>query len=209
MRPDSGPSGRKRNPIIERARRAQIIEAAIETVADVGYSGASLARIAERGQLSKSVISYHYNGRDELLERVVTQIFDDSWAFIEPRLTAADDAAGKLRAYVEANIAYLTARRTSLLAMVEIFRNHRDAHGSLRFGPDIDRTVLDLLVGILRQGQHEGRFRDFDPRVMAVTVHQAVFGAMGQWAADADLDMVAYSTELVALFDRATRREPT
>jgi TetR/AcrR family fatty acid metabolism transcriptional regulator len=43
---------------VSNARRAQIVEAAIETVADVGYAGASLSRIAVRLGISKGVISY-------------------------------------------------------------------------------------------------------------------------------------------------------
>ncbi|MGW4801760.1 hypothetical protein ACWEPC_56030 [Nonomuraea sp. NPDC004297] len=38
MQSDSRPTGRKRNPIIEETRRKQIIDAAIETVATLGYA---------------------------------------------------------------------------------------------------------------------------------------------------------------------------
>jgi TetR/AcrR family transcriptional regulator, fatty acid metabolism regulator protein len=40
---------------VSNARRAQIVEAAIETVAEVGYANASLARIAVRPGISKGV----------------------------------------------------------------------------------------------------------------------------------------------------------
>jgi AcrR family transcriptional regulator len=39
---------------VSNARRAQIVEAAIETVADVGYANASLARIAVGARLDES-----------------------------------------------------------------------------------------------------------------------------------------------------------
>ena len=45
---------------IEKARRTQIIECAIETIAEVGYAQASLGQIAKRAQISKGVISYHF-----------------------------------------------------------------------------------------------------------------------------------------------------
>ena len=48
----------------ETARRAQIIAAAIDTIAELGYGQASLARIAETAGTSKGVIIYHFGGKD-------------------------------------------------------------------------------------------------------------------------------------------------
>jgi len=206
MRTDAGPVGRIRNPIIEAARRAQIIDAAIETVAEVGYSRASLAQIARRGQLSKSVISYHFAGKHELFEQVVTEIYGDSWAFIEARLAMRSNPAGKIRAYIESNLAYLGAHRSRLLAVANIVANHRDADGTLRFSPTADESVITLLSDLLRQGQLEGEFREFPPRLVAVMIGQAIIGALGEWAANPEVDLPTYGEELVSLFDRATRR---
>jgi AcrR family transcriptional regulator len=206
MRPDTSPTGRKRNSIIEEVRRRQIIDAAIETVAAFGYAQASLARIAQCAQTSKSVVSYHFAGKDDLLERVVAQVYDDCWAFIQPHLAAQPSAAGKLAAYIESNIEYMHARRAHLLALVDIVGNHRTADGRLRFGLSADESVLALLTEILRTGQRDGQFRDFDPRLVAVTVSQAIIGVLSSWVANPTVDLTAYAAELVALFDRATRR---
>ena len=207
MRPDDSPSERnpterKRNAIIEEARRRQIIDAAIETVATVGYAQASLARIAQCAKTSKSVVSYHFAGKDDLLEQVVTQVYNDSWAFIEPRLAGHASAAGKLGAYIESNIEYMHARRSHLLAAGDIVRSHRTADGRLRLELGADESVLSLLIGILRHGE----FRDFDPRLVAVTVSQAIIGVLSAWVADPRIDLTAYAAELVTLFDQATRR---
>jgi AcrR family transcriptional regulator len=206
VRPDDSPSERKRNPIIEEARRTQIINAAIETVAAVGYAQASLARIAQRAGTSKSVVSYHFAGKDDLLEQVVTQVYNDCWAFMQPRLAAQATAAGKLRAYIESNLEYMHQRRPHLLAVVDIVGNHRLADGTLRFGHSADESVLTLLTGILRDGQRAGEFRTHDPRLVAVTVSQAIIGVLGAWVAEPRIDLAAYAAELVTLFDRATRR---
>ena len=45
----------------EHARRAQIVGAAVETIADLGYGQASFAQIARRaGPSSTGLISYHF-----------------------------------------------------------------------------------------------------------------------------------------------------
>lgn len=212
MQPTSRPDGRKVNPIIQAARREQIIEAAIGTVADVGYPGTTLARIAERAQTSKSVISYHFSGKDDLLEQVVLQIYADTWAFMQPRVEAETTAAGQLGAYIAAELDYMGKHRARLLAVAAIVANHRTTDGSLRFTPDAEGAQgaeglgLGVLREILTRGQRAGEFRDFDPQVLAVTVNHALDGALGRWVTEPSLDLGAYAVELRTLFDLATRR---
>ncbi|MFI7048824.1 TetR/AcrR family transcriptional regulator [Streptosporangium sandarakinum] len=206
MQSDSRPIGRKRNPIIEEARRRQIIDAAIETVASVGYAQASLSRIAQHAQISKSVISYHFAGKDELLEQVVKQIYDDTWAFIQARLETETTAAGRLRAYIRSNLDYLRSHRSRVLAVGDIVGSHRAADGTPRFATTTDESVITLLTDILCQGLDDGEFRDFDPQVVAVTIGQALIGALSRWAVDPTVDLTAYAIELITLFDRATRK---
>ncbi|MEV4179380.1 TetR/AcrR family transcriptional regulator [Nonomuraea sp. NPDC049709] len=207
MRPTDRPNGRTRNPIIEAARRSQIIEAAIEVVAEVGYAQASLARIAAHAQVSKSVVSYHFADKDELLEQVVTQLYADIGAFIQARLAAEDTATGKIRAYITAELEYLRGNRARLRALGSIVTNHRTGDGELRFAAEADDAVVAELSNILRQGQRDGEFRDFNPRVMAITINQALDGALAQYARDETEDLEVYTAELTSLFAAATGRD--
>ena len=52
MRIKDKPDGQNRPTFTEAARRTQIIECAIETLATLGYAQASLAHIAERAGIS-------------------------------------------------------------------------------------------------------------------------------------------------------------
>ncbi|MBV9802070.1 MAG: TetR family transcriptional regulator, partial [Solirubrobacterales bacterium] len=72
MRSDSIPNVRPDSrTFIEQARRAQIVGVAIDTIAELGYAQASLARIAERAGISKGVIAYHFAGKEDLIAEVV------------------------------------------------------------------------------------------------------------------------------------------
>jgi AcrR family transcriptional regulator len=95
MRTKNVSVGQKRPSFIEAARRAQLIECAIETIATLGYAQASLAHIAQRAGISKSVITYYFSSKEELIEQVVTAIFKDAASFIGPcnRRTAHPRAA--------------------------------------------------------------------------------------------------------------------
>ena len=65
---------KEKRSFIEEARRAQIIEAAIDVIADLGASQSSLAKIAERANISTSLILYHFKDKEELFNIVLGSI---------------------------------------------------------------------------------------------------------------------------------------
>lgn len=209
MRSDPGSSGQRELTFTEAARRAQIVAAAIDTIAEIGYGQASLARIAERGGTSKGVITYHFAGKDELIQEVVAEVLAKGERYMVPRILAESSGAGMLRAYIESNLGFMREHRNHLVAFLEIFLNARGEDGS----PLVDQRTLENQVTslelLLAHFQAAGDFRaDFDPQVMAVAVRGAIDQVPLRLARDPDLDLDRYARELVALFDRATGREP-
>ena len=192
---------------IEQARRQQIIEATIAAVAEEGYAGASLAKVAERAKISKSVVIYHFGGKDELLETTVNQIYDELWSFVRPRLEAEKTARGQLRAYIESEFAFLERNRARLLTIAFILMNHRDRHGILYLREKAEKSYLKVIRTILERGQKNGEFRTFAMKPMATTLMHANNGALDDWAADPKVSLTEYAGELVTIFDLATRKQ--
>src|SRR5262245_19609636 len=96
----------------EEARRAQIVDAAVDVIAERGFAGASFARIAARGGLSSTgLISYHFASKEELLQQVVTSIYRRGADELIPKIAASSTAAEMLRTYLEANIRWVAAHR--------------------------------------------------------------------------------------------------
>ena len=189
---------------IETARRAQIAAAAIDTIAEAGYAGASFARIAERLGISRGLISYHFAGKDDLIKQVVREAADEAKAYIRPRILAESTGPGTLRAYIESNLAFMRDHRNNVIAMIEIARS---AEGRRIFYGDTD--VVNA-VGALEHGlsgfQTAGQFRpDFDPHVMAIAIRAAIEAASPRLALDPEFDIDSYSREIVTVFDLATR----
>src|SRR5579863_5345025 len=124
MRSDSRPVVRQRT-FTEEARRAQIIACTIEVVAELGYAQTSFARIAERAGISKSVISYHFAGKDELLEQVVHSVFADAARYMVPRIQGEHSAPAILAAYLRSNLEFIRDHRQDIDALTEIFLSVR------------------------------------------------------------------------------------
>jgi TetR/AcrR family transcriptional regulator, fatty acid metabolism regulator protein len=191
---------------IEAARRAQIVTAAIDTIAAVGYGQASLTKIAARAGTSKGVICYHFTGKDELIKAVAAEVIAQGQAYMVPRLLGQTTGPGVLRTYIESNLGFMREHRNHVLAIMEIFLNARGEEGQ----PLLDRSSLDEMVTSLQQllaaFQATGEFRaDFDPLVLAVVLRAAIDGVGQRLAIDPDLDIERYGRELAGLFDRATK----
>jgi AcrR family transcriptional regulator len=189
---------------IETARRAQIVAAAIDTIAEEGYPGASFARIAERLGISRGLISYHFAGKDDLIKQVIHEAAEEAKAYIRPRVLAESTGPGTLRAYIESNLAFMRDHRNNVIAMIEIARS---AEGRRIFYGDTD--VVNA-VGALEHGlsgfQTAGQFRpDFDPHVMAIAIRAAIEAASPRLALDPEFDIDSYSREIITVFDLATR----
>jgi TetR/AcrR family fatty acid metabolism transcriptional regulator len=193
---------------IETARRAQIIECAIDTIAELGFAQASLAQIAKRAKVSTGVILYYFATKDDLIGEVVAHVFAAGEIFIRPRVNVEQlNAAGALRAFIEAAVAFIAANPKNVLAVMNVIRAGRSENGAPRFDPAVEEPRRAGFRSILEWGQRTGEFRPFDVRVMAVTIIEALDVIPPQLAAEPDLDLVAYAQSLVDLFDRATRSD--
>jgi TetR/AcrR family transcriptional regulator, fatty acid metabolism regulator protein len=189
----------------ETARRAQIIAAAIDTIAELGYGQASLARIAQTAGTSKGVIMYHFDGKDELVREVVAELVARGEAYMRPRIGAESGGAGVLTAYIESNLAFLQENRNHVIATVEIVLNARGADGRRLFDTGPGAGVA-ALRGLLARFQATGEFRsDFDPFVLAMAIRAAIDNVAHQFAGNPGLDVGHHARELADLFIRTAR----
>jgi AcrR family transcriptional regulator len=185
------------------ARRAQIVQAAIETIAELGYSQASFARIAEKAGLSSTrLISYHFAGKKELIEQVVTELYQEIGGFMAERMSGQSTATGALHAYIEGYIEFIAEHRTQMKALLSVFLS-----GALDYDPnEQELVVLSPVEQILHDGQAAGEFREFDTRVVAATVQRSLDGIPMMLESQPDLDLAGCARELITLFDLGLRK---
>jgi TetR/AcrR family fatty acid metabolism transcriptional regulator len=193
---------------IETARRAQIAAAAIDTIAEVGYAGASFARIAERLGISRGLIGYHFAGKDDLIKQVVHEAAEQAIAHIRERVLAESSGPGMLRAYIESNLEFMRDHRNNVIAMIEIARS---ADGRRIFqGDTAVVNAVGALEALLSGFQTAGQLRpDFDPHAMAIAIRAAIEAASPLLALDPEFDIDSYSREIISVFNLATRATDT
>ena len=190
----------------EGARRAQIVQATITTIAELGYRGASYAQIAKRAGLSSTgLISYHFVSKTELIDQVVADVVVAGQAFMLPRIESAAPGRARLRAYITSNLEFMAGNRAHMQAVAEILNAlPREAGGQAApYAPRHARGLVQL-EGYLREGQRNGQLRRFSVGVMALTIRGAIDAVAYRLTDAPDLDLAAYGRELATLFDRAT-----
>lgn len=194
-------AGRPRT-FTEEVRRAQIVAAAIDTIAELGYGQASFAQIARRAGLSSTgLISYHFAGKSDLITQVAQETFEAIGAHMASRMATATTPAEALEDYIRASVEFVAGHRRQMKALLEIFM-----HGGFSYEPGTELVVLSPVEDTLRAGQVAGEFREFDVRVMAAVIQRSIDGLPFLLETHPDIDLGAYAAELVATFHLATRR---
>lgn len=89
---------------MEEIRRRQLIDATIASIHDLGFSEASVSRIAARAGVSAGIVHHYFEDKGELLEATLRQLGANLSASVIRRLHAARSAAHRLMAVVDGNL---------------------------------------------------------------------------------------------------------
>jgi AcrR family transcriptional regulator len=184
------------------ARREQIVDATVVTLAELGYARCSFVEIMKRASLSSTrLISYHFENRDELMAQVTHRVLDQLGSAVEARVRVAESPAAAVRAYVEANLDYMNSHRAQVTALTELL-----FAGGLNVSSEQGSPGVEALTALIDDACRAGQFREVDPRVAATIVQRSVEGAALLLRADPTMDLVGHAAELVRFFDAALAR---
>lgn len=191
---------------IHAARQEQLVECAVEVIAERGLARASTVRIAERAGVSRGVLTYHFRDRAELIEKVVAKVYDLGAALIGPKMAEATSPRESLLTFISGSVELYAGYPKHMAALTEIFAGGPD-DGVARSEHHRHSQEMSDLGRILRAGQEQGQFRAFDIDIMCTTIRQALDGALRHIANGEPAEQ--YATELRAIFDAATTSEVT
>src|SRR4051794_31902794 len=72
-------------------RRARIVAACLDVIAETGVAGASHRRVAEAANVPLGSMTYHFSGMDELLHEAFSRFADSASEDFHRRMAAAQD----------------------------------------------------------------------------------------------------------------------
>lgn len=89
----------------------RILEAADELFADIGFDGTTTREIAARAGVNKALIHYHFESKDQLLERLLDRYYDQLTETLTRALAESGDLRSRFAALLDAYLAFLVEHR--------------------------------------------------------------------------------------------------
>ncbi|HET9108335.1 MAG TPA: betaine-aldehyde dehydrogenase [Steroidobacteraceae bacterium] len=89
----------------EDARRRQLIEVTINSLAEVGYVGSTLAQIAQRAGVSPGLVAHYFGDKDALFEATFRTLARRIRERVRERFDAVRTPRGRVQAVIDANLA--------------------------------------------------------------------------------------------------------
>ena len=152
-------------------------------LAEFGYLNASFARIGKHAGISPSLISYHFENKEELCQQVFLSLSIDRLAYLQGVVDRQQTWTDKLYALLEADIRKTASQPKQFQASVEVIFGMRNEQGAMVYDGDVDNPLFLMWLEILQQGQKAGEFGDFD----AYCLTQVVEGARDTFLAQLPL----------------------
>jgi betaine-aldehyde dehydrogenase len=92
-------------PSLEELRRSQLVEVTIDSLAEVGFVGTTLAQIATRAGVSPGLVAHYFGDKDGLLEAAFRSLARRVGTQVRARLRHAATPRGRIQAVIDANLA--------------------------------------------------------------------------------------------------------
>ncbi|NKY88152.1 TetR/AcrR family transcriptional regulator [Nocardia veterana] len=181
----------------QRARREDIVAAAIVVIDTEGFAAASVDRIARQADTIKGTVLYHFGTKDGICAAVVDALYAQGAAFMAQRTPDTGPAGERLTARLRANLEFIRAHAAHIRAVQRILENA--PHHRARV-PDLVEPLAELLAA----GQRSGEFAAFDSLVAAAAI-RAIVDATASYLAHTDAaDIDHLLSEIVRFIERAT-----
>ena len=90
---------------IEETRRSQLVEVTIDSLAELGYVGTTLAQIAARAAVSPGLVAHYFGDKDGLLDAAFRSLARRVGNQVRTRLRQVSTPRARIQAVIDANLA--------------------------------------------------------------------------------------------------------
>jgi betaine-aldehyde dehydrogenase len=165
----------------EETRRAQLIEVTIDSLADVGYVGTTLAQIARRADVSTGLVAHYFGDKDGLLEAAFRTLARVVAVRMRERFALADTPRARVQAVIDANLGPENFDRRTGNAWLAFWGQVLHFEGLKRVQTAYQRRMLSNLRSDLRR-----MIPGEDARTLAAMIAAMIDGvwlraALSQW----------------------------
>lgn len=162
---------RQRRFAPKEVRRQQLIEATLESLAEKGISGTTMAAVTGRAGLSIGIVSLHFKSKDNLLTatlRYLSEEIRNAWVNIHSN--TALSPSERLRGILAASFDPDISSHTKIAVWFAFFGEAKYRQVYRDMVEDFDDERTDAIEDLCAQIVQDGGYSDVDPEGLAIAL---------------------------------------
>jgi betaine-aldehyde dehydrogenase len=166
----------------EEARRVQLVEVTIDSLAEVGFVSTTLAEIARRAEISPGLVAHYFGDKDGLLEAAFRTLARTVASRMRARLAVARTPRGRVQAVIDSNLAPEEFDRRTATAWLAFWGRVPHVEGLKRVQTAYQRRMLSNLRSDLRRMISADEARSLAAMIAAMIDGVFLRAALSAWA---------------------------
>jgi len=170
--------------IVREFRVREILDAARRVVAQYGFQGVTLDRVAEEANIAKGTIYLYFQNKEELLKAAIEQGIKDFTSQLRAEVAEAITPIEKLQRLIEASLELSDTHR-DFFKMLLLERNFLAAsphHPEAAHMLDLYLSHIRFIEDLIEEGVRTGVLRPHNTEVSAFALNEAMRGSFQQRA---------------------------
>lgn len=157
---ESEPVARRGRPVGDHnAKRAELLAAAIAVIAQEGYAGASMRKVAQHAGCTTGAVTYYFANKEEMVSAVAQNLFDRVDALLETNREQFD-----IRALIRQWLDWTTSDEpNNWLAWLQLLTHARHEPAFAVVIKQRYARFRQVFTAVLEEGQAKGKIRDDVP----------------------------------------------
>ncbi|CDQ18239.1 transcriptional regulator, TetR family [Halobacillus karajensis] len=153
----------------------QIIDAAVEVIAENGYHSSQVSKIAKKAGVADGTIYLYFKNKEDILVSLFQEKMGQFIEKIEQETTAKQTAEQKLLTLIQTHFKQLSAdHHLAIVTQLELRQSNKELRQKINF---VLKRYLNIIDQIVDEGVEEELFRkNLDRRL----VRQMIFGTMDE-----------------------------
>jgi TetR/AcrR family transcriptional regulator, fatty acid metabolism regulator protein len=153
----------------------QIIEAAVEVIAENGYHASQVSKIAKKAGVADGTIYLYFKNKEDILVSVFEEKMGQFIEQTEKSIEQKVDANKKLLALIEMHFQQLASNpHLAVVTQLELRQSNPELRVKIN---QVLKPYLTLIDSIIKEGMQDGLFRK---ELILPLVRQMIFGTLDE-----------------------------
>jgi len=177
---------RETRPVAVSRKQSHIIRTTYRAISEKGVHRVSLQEIAERAGVSKGIILYHFNTKDNLILKTMEWVLERNADRIRKAIATESNPTRQVRVMIETIFLNPDSNRRFYLTYLDLLDHAARVAEFSKLNATFHSIVNGLYADVIRSGVEVGEFQVDDVDEAAYTLRAIVDGLFLQWVQEDD-----------------------